>query len=338
MQEHGWSELPRLYYGPMAGKFRDEHDPFGAGLNELDHVTVADWLASQGGSDALRELFGGGRRSTKEKPPVASDVSALYRIWQEAASKNRGQRALSRDVYRLKGGNQLLPDTFAKHLGDRIRKNCRVISVEHSETSVAVSFTDAPDAKPQTIKANYAVLAVSPLGVAGIEMKPGWSEAKRFALEHLHMSMGCRVVLQARTRFWEGDTLPSINLITGEGKMLRVWECATEVPGDSCVLLGTGRPVQSPEETLAAFRAFYPGKNKDTIERCIVHQWWKEEPTAVGCERGAYPLGKLAQMWPHIIAPVGRIHFVGAAYDVLPSGQDAATLSARRAAAAIHSA
>ena len=96
--------------------------------------------------------------------------------------------------------------------------------------------------------------------------------------------------------------------------------------------------MQSPEETLEAFRAVYPGKNKDTIERCIVHQWWKEEPTAVGCERGHYPLGQLARMWPHLIAPVGRLHFVGAAYDALPHGQDAATLSARRTVAAIDAA
>ena len=61
-------------------------------------------------------------------------------------------------------------------------------------------------------------------------------------------------------------------------------------PGEHRVLMGSGLPAQTPEETIAAFRKFYPGKNKDTIEQCIVHQWWKEEPLAFGCERHAVAL------------------------------------------------
>lgn len=336
MQEHGWTEMPRLYFGPMAGKFKGEYQPFGAGLDDLDHMTIADWMAGTGASEAAREFAGGGRLSTKDKPPGEGDVSALFRIWQEAIAQKRGLPAFHREVFRLKGGNQLLPDTFAQHLGERVRKNCRVTSVEHDATSATVTFTDGPDVKPQTLKADHIVFSVSPLLLASIHVTPGWPEAKKFALEHTFMSMGSRVLLQAKTRFWEGDTVPSINLITGNSNMGLVYECATEVPGDSCVLMGTGVPTQNPEDVLAAFRKFYPGKNKDTIEQCIVHQWWKEEPLALNCERTAFPLGKLAQIWPHIIQPVGCLHFAGAAYDALPWGQDASTLSARRTAEAIH--
>ena len=79
-------------------------------------------------------------------------------------------------------------------------------------------------------------------------------------------------------------------------------------------------------------------KAEPTIEQCIVHQWWKEEPTCVHCEREAFPFGQLARIWPHLIEPVGRIHFAGAAYDNLPWGMDAATRSANRVAEAIHAA
>ncbi|MDP1589210.1 MAG: NAD(P)/FAD-dependent oxidoreductase [Prosthecobacter sp.] len=338
MQEHGWTEMSRLYFGTMAGKFKDDYQPFSAGLDDLDHITVADWLASQGASDAAQQFAKAGRLSSKDKPPGEGDESALFRIWQAAIVQRRGLPVFH-DTFRLKGGNQLLPDTFAKQLGARIRKNCRVTSVEHDATSVKVTFTDGPeDAKPQTLKADYAVFAIPPLMVGAIEVKPGWTEARQFALGHTPMSMYSRVLLQAKTRFWEGDSVPGINLSTGNRNMNPVYECASEVPGDSCVLMGSGMVAQNPEDVLAAFRQFYPGKNKDTIEQCIVHQWWKEEPLALNCERTPFPLGKLAQIWPHLIQPVGRLHFVGAAYDALPWGQDAATLSARRAVAAIHTA
>jgi monoamine oxidase len=67
-----------------------------------------------------------------------------------------------------------------------------------------------------------------------------------------------------------------------------------------------------------------------------VHQWWKEEPLAINCERTPFAFGKLAKIWPHLIESVGRIHFAGAAYDNLPWGQDAATRSANRVAERIH--
>jgi len=145
------------------------------------------------------------------------------------------------------------------------------------------------------------------------------------------MGIHSRVLLQTKTAFWKGD-VPSINLLTGDRHMTSVCETAQEVPGERRLLFGTGQAAQTPEQTIAAFRAFYPGKAADTIEQAIVHQWWKEEPTCAGCERTPFPLGELAKIWPHLIEPVGRIHFAGAAYDNLWRGMEAATRSAIRAA------
>jgi monoamine oxidase len=101
------------------------------------------------------------------------------------------------------------------------------------------------------------------------------------------------------------------------------------------LLFGTGQAVQTPEQTIAAFRSFYPGKTPDTIEQCVVHQWWKEEPTCVGCEREPFPFGQMTKIWPHLIESVGRVHFAGAAYDNLWRGMEAATRSANRVAGQI---
>lgn len=338
MQEHGWKEISRLFFGPMAEKFKDEYQPFGIGLDELDHVVLGDWLVEQGASETARSYCGGSRLTSKDKPATESDVSALYRIWQESIVKMRGLPVFKREVFRLKGGNQLLPDTFAQHLGDRIRKDCPVTSLEHDAHGVTITFTEGPDKKEQTLKADYAVMCVSPLVLPGIKISPAWPSPKKFALEHTPMGMQSRIVLQAKTRFWEGDNMPSINFETGNSTMSLVYECAHEVAGESCVLMGSGPPALSSEDALAAFRKFYPGKNTDTIEQAIVHQWWKEEPYAVGCERHPFAFGKLAQIWPHLIQPVGRVHFAGAAFDNLPWGQDAATRSARRAVNAIDAA
>ncbi|MDZ4286907.1 MAG: NAD(P)/FAD-dependent oxidoreductase [Prosthecobacter sp.] len=333
--EHGWTELSFLYLAPYVAKFRDEYQPFGVGLDDWDQQLLGDILAKDGASEAALRFIGGGRSKPGEKVKATSDSSALYRVWQAAIPRMRGLPAFKKEVFHLKGGNQLLPDTFASKLGDRVRKNCVASAIEHDEAGAKVTFTQ--EGKEQTLSADYVVMCVSPLVMPAIKMTPAWPEAKAFALSHTPMGMQSRVLLQCRTPFWKGD-VPSINLETGNSAMGLVYQTAADVPGERCVLMGSGQPAQTPEATIAAFRKFYPGKNKDTIEQCIVHQWWKEEPYAVGCERHAFPFGQLAKLWPHLIEPVGRIHFAGAAYDNLPWGQDAATRSAHRVAGVIDAA
>ena len=333
MREHGFRELSMLYLAPYIAKFTDEYQPFGIGLDELDHLLLGDVLADAGVSAAAARFIGAARSKPGDKPD--SGVSALFQLWQAAIPKMRGLPVFKREVFHLKGGNQLLPDTFAERLGSRVQRNSEVKAIEHDERSVTVRWRQSDEERALTV--DHLVLCVSPLILQRIEVKPAWPAEKLFALQNTPMGMQSRVLLVTRDSFWKGD-VPSINLETGDSKMSLVYETAAEVPGSRRVLMGSGAPVQTPEETIAAFRQFYPGKNKDTIEQCIVHQWWKEEPLAVGCERHPFPFGQLAKIWPKLIEPVGRIHFAGAAYDNLPWGQDAATRAANRVARQIHAA
>jgi monoamine oxidase len=327
IQAHGWTELSMLYLEPYIKRFKDEYQPFGVGMDDWDHQLLGDVLANDGLSDAAMRFIGARRRRPEEKE--VTDTSALYRIWQAAIPVMRGLPVFKREVFHLKGGNQLLPDTLAAQLGDRVHKHSEVTEIEHDDHSVTVHYKQQD--KPQTLGADYLVLCVSPLVLPRIKVTPAWPEAKAFALQNTPIGMQSRVLLVTKGEFWKGD-VPSINLETGDPNMGLVYETATDVPGERRVLMGSGKPAQSPEDVIAAFRKFYPGKNKDTIEQCVVHEWFKEEPLAFGCERHAFPFGKLAQVWPQLIEPVGRIHFAGAAYDNLPWGQDAATRSANRVA------
>jgi monoamine oxidase len=334
---HGWGELRSLYLAPYAAKITDETNPFGVGLDHLDRVLPGDLLAQDGASDAARRFSGSGAsRRAAVKPPARDDISALSRIWHAAVLKARGIPTFPRDVFHLKGGNQVITDTFAAKLGDRIRRNCTLTALEHSESGVKVHFTRGD--KPQEMRADHLVLAVSPLVLAGLTVTPNWPAAKAHAIANTSMDTYSRVLLQTRTAFWRGDSVPSINLDSGDPRMTSTWETAQEVPGERRLLMGYGKAVQSPEETTAALHEFYPGRNKPVIEQSIVHQWWKEEPTCAGCERRPFPFGELARMWPQLIVPVGRVHFAGAAYDHLGWGMDAATTSGNRVAGQIDAA
>jgi monoamine oxidase len=325
----GWTELPLLYLGPYLDAIGDEYQPFGVGLDALDEIAAGELLAKDGASDAAIR-FNGLRRGDGTPAARNGQVSALFRVWQAAIVKRRGLPVFKREVFRLKGGNQLMTDTFAAKLGERVRLGCPITEIERGESSVTVHFREFGE--PARLEAEYLVCAIPLAILKAIPIRPAWPVAKDFVLRNVVFGSQARVVLQSRTKFWKGD-VPSINLETADPAMYLVYQTADEVPGSRGVLMGSGRSDVTSEEALVAFRRFYPGKKQD-VERAIVHNWAKD-PWAFGCERMPFPLGQLRKFWPQIMEPVGRVHFAGSFADNLPWGMDAATRSANRVAAAI---
>src|SRR5262245_12199625 len=133
----GWTELPLLYFGPYLGAVKDEYQPIGVGLDDLDQMTASELLIKDGASDAALR-FNGLRRGDGTPAARNREVSALFRIWQSAIMKRRGLPVFKREVYRLKGGNQLMTDTFASKLGERVRLGCPITKIERGESSVTV--------------------------------------------------------------------------------------------------------------------------------------------------------------------------------------------------------
>ncbi len=87
--QRGWTELPLLYLGPYLDAFQDEYQPFGAGLDQLDEITAGELLAKDGASDAALR-FNGVRRGDGSPAARNGEVSALFRVWQQAIVKRRG--------------------------------------------------------------------------------------------------------------------------------------------------------------------------------------------------------------------------------------------------------
>lgn len=329
IRQRGWTELPLLYFGKYLDAFTDEYQPFGVGVDQLDEITAGELLAKDGASDAAMR-FNGVRRGDGTPAARNGEVSALFRLWQQAIVKRRGLPVFKREVFRLKGGNQLLTDTFAAKLGERVRLGCPLTGIEHGDSGVTIRFKEFGE--PKSLEADYLVCSIPLAILRKIPIKPAWPESKAYVLQNVVFGSQSRVLLQSRTPFWKGE-LPSINLETADPAMYLVYQTADEIPGPRSMLMGSGKPDVTTEEALAAFTKFYPGKSH-TVEQAYVHNWARD-PWAFGCERHAFPLGTLKKFWPHILDPVGRIHFAGSFADNLPWGMDAATRSAYRTAQAI---
>jgi monoamine oxidase len=316
-----WSSLRLLFLKPYLDKFKDEYQPFGVGYDHLDTVPVIELYKKEGASDAAIGWMGG------------IETSSLFELWRCAIMEMRGIIFSSPNVFRLKGGNQELPNAFAKRLGDRVKLSCPITSIRHGDSGVSVTYKEFDEEKEMS--ADFLANCIPLPAFKSIPVTPGLPEGKQFVVDKIRYDSYSRFVFQARSRFWQDDNL-SINMELDHPDISSIWQVAEEVDTHRVALMATGPGGVSAQRALTAFRQVYPGK-RDTIEQALVKDWTKEQ-FAYTCERLNFPLGQLNKFWPHVITPHGRIHFAGAYADNLNRGMEAATRSANRVAKEIDAA
>lgn len=315
LSKNPWGELKRLFVDSYLDKFKDEYQPFGVGYDELDNIPMSDIYKKEGASATALDFLGG------------TSTSALFELWYSSILKFRGVAEFPTDIHHLKGGNQMLPNAFAKRLGARVWLNHKIISIENGKESVTITYTENKETKK--VVADYYVNCIPPPAFKKIPVQPVLSPEKQYVLDNVAYESYQRFVFQASSKFWLDDGL-TINMDLGHPDLWSVWHSAEDVDTHRVIVLGTGPGGISPQRALAAFREVYPGK-KDTIELAIGRDWTKQE-FAPTCERLPFPIGELKKFWPNVMTAEGRIHFVGAYADNLNWGTEAATRSANRVA------
>jgi monoamine oxidase len=314
LSERMWWDLILLYIQPYVDRIEDEYDPFRAGLNDLDQMSLTELLRRDGASATAIQFVGG-------------SGCALQVIWNAAIKKLRGTPLLSKNLLRLVGGNQRMTDAFAARLGERLRLGCPVLSIEHAPSGVRVRYREFGQEK--TMEADHLVSCASLVVLRQMPVTPRWDEDKNFVIQEMPYYTRARVVFQSRTKFWKTDGI-SPNWDPPEPTLNELWHMADEVRTPRGILLGGAEPGVSAQQAEASFHKLYRGKSAD-IEQVFVHDW-SRDPWAQACERITVKPGQLAKFWPKVTEPVGRIHFAGAYCANFSAGQEAALESGQRAA------
>jgi monoamine oxidase len=315
IQQHTFPELRRLFLQPYLEKFTDEYQPFGVGFDHMDNTPVTELYKTEGASQAALRFLGG------------DQTSALYALWKSAILKLRGVAEYPVDVYRLKGGNQGLPNAFARALGEKVKLNCPILSIEHGDSGVSVLYRQFGEVKKES--ADFLANCIPPPAFRKISLDPPLPAEKQNALNNVRYDSYSRLVFQASSAFWKDDGL-SINMQLGHPQIGSVWQVADEIDTHRVALMGVAPAGGNPLRALEAFKAMYPGKTVP-VEQALIKDWSKDlhAPT---CERLDFPLNTLNQFWPHVMTPFKCIHFAGASCDNLNWGMEAATRSANRVA------
>jgi len=286
-------------------------------LQTWDSQTPGAWLRSRGASPAATELITLGFGT--DFGSAASFL--LHGLNSKGASIS----------YRIEGGNDRLPEEFAKRVD--VRYGAPVVGVIQDDAGVKVSIRAVSGTV--TLAADRVVCAIPCPVIGGILRDARLSDAKERAIREQYYSRTIKVFMQTRSRFWLKDGLNGY--VTTDLPIERLTPDPGADPGSRGALaaypIGTYTTVlerMSESERVAAAldQAGQIFPELPTVFEGGVSHCWGLDPW----QRGSFALHSPGQIGfiDTLAKPEGRIHFAGEHTSVWTGWMQGALESSRR--------
>ena len=312
----------------------------------LDSMTFHSWIEQNIRSPEARERLGALTRAVWAAEPA--DVSLLHILFYTRS--NGGLEQLTATTggaqeRRFTHGSQSVSLELARRLGDRVRLNRPVLSVDQAAGHVVVT-AEAAGAGVQDhldVTADHAVIAIPPTLAGQLRYRPPLPPLRTQLTQRTPMGTVIKVFCAYPAPFWRADDL-SGQVISDAGPVRVVFDNS---PADAAVgvLLGfiegadardwMCRPAEERRTAVVANLVGYFGdRAANPVE--YREQTWATEQYSGGCYAMYLPPGVWTSYGEALRAPVGRLHWAGSDIAVLSAGyMDGAVRSGRAAAAAV---
>jgi monoamine oxidase len=294
-------------------------------------MTWIEFLHQQGASPGAIELLTLGHSAGLYK-----DASALQVLRVSAQGRMR------RQMFKIKGGNDRLPEAFATRLGDRIIYNSPVTAIAQDEKGVRV--TCAGPGGQNVIEGDFIICTLPFTILRRIDVTPKFSPDKQRAVDQLWYTSISRTCVQTKKKFWLDDSLSGFG--ASDLPVMEVWDLSHNLESKHGLMLGysSGEAAQrlsglKEEERLPVMiehiEKMFPG-TREHFELGTVICWDDEE-----WSRGAWAWftpGQMKTVHPFVAPTEGKIFFAGDHTSAWPSWMQGALESGNRAAREVNDA
>ena len=332
-REMGLSGMRRKYITSVTKEIEDPFAPDWppSSLLKYDQMTWIEFLRQQGASPGAIELLTLGHSAGLYK-----HASALQVLRVSAQGRVRKQ------MYKIRGGNDLLPQAFAAKLREHILYNAPVTAIAQDDHGVRISC--ASSGGHDTVEGDFVLCTIPFTVLRRIEVTPKFSPDKQRAVDQMWYTSISRVCMQTKKRFWLEDSLSGFG--ASDLPVMEVWDLSNNLPGNRGMLLAysSGEAAQNlsamkEEERLPAtlehMEKLFPGtKEHFEVGKAIC---WDDEEWSRGAWSWLTP-GQARSVLPFISRPEGRIYFAGDHASAWPSWMQGALESGNRAAREINDA
>jgi len=295
----GFGGLDQFYLGPVRDEFRAF--PF----DSWPYPKLAHY-----GRTSMRDLL-------RSRGASADAVEILCQGFEEDSVTDYVHDSLSHDVpnlWKIRGGNDLLPRAMAAQLRAQIRYGAEVVRIEQNSEQVKVVFKNG--GAHHTVSGDALICTIPFSVLRNIEVHPAWSPKKNAAIRNLYMGPVVRTFVQTRTRFWEKQGLNGFATVD---RPMEIWSPTFNQPGQRGLMMSylyermAHNYSAMPDDrqiakTIDLFDQVHPGL-KAEVESAATFSWSQEKYS-----RGAFAVtrpGDFEGINDIAGQPEGRIHFAG---------------------------
>lgn len=326
-----WKRLTH-HLAPLIQAYRlSEQRWDGAVAKVLGSVSVADWMQGASLPSEVRHMLVGLRGFFLADPANLSLLSLVDQV----ASGSPGKGGM----YRIAGGNDLLPSALASMLGDRLLLRHEALAVSQSKTAVRVHIRACDH--ETWLRSDYLILAVPATKVRTLDINPALSREQAAAISRLAYGPVTKTLLQFDHRFWKKQNQPfayGTNLPIGA-----VWDANEQQKGKSgilCLMAG-GTASDATQKLLSTADAAglvrmldWLGKTRKKLV-AMRSVTWEQDPWVEG-GYAVFGPGYDPTLRSWLARPCGRMLFAGEHTSLLWQGyMNGAVESGLRAAAEI---
>lgn len=263
-------------------------------------VSIPDFCRRQGASAALVQMLAFGHD--------LGGMSALHLLRDTAVG------AATKQWFKIRGGNDLLPKALAATLADKILYGAPVVRLEQDDAGVRVTYLHAES--PLTVAADLVVCAIPLPVLRRIAIAPALPSAIQAAIDEVDYLPMARVFLQSRRRFWRerGES----GWATSDDP-IDVWDYTRDQPGRRGILgaYTSGRMARQVSARDPAARVPFVLEMMERVHPGIREHFeggasysWITDPWALGAA-AEFKAGQMSRHYAGLRTAVGRLHFAG---------------------------
>ena len=261
---------------------------------------------------------------------TAADAS-LLQLYRIGAGRRQARQLPGATVYKIKGGNQRLPEAMAATLDTPVLLNNIVTRIDQAEDGVSVTTSDG-----DTYRADYVIASVPFKALRYIEMSPKLPSLQQQAIDELsyshviqaHLVVNAPYSGEQPPNLWTDQVIERVFAFSAEGTD-EVSNAVIWINGANAENLSALAEIERDQAILDSFYAIYPDAEDNVELRHVVD--WGKDPFAGGSWADWEP-GQISQYINVMSKPFQRLYFAGEHTAVANPGMESAMESGERAA------
>lgn len=286
-------------------------------VRKFDHISLSEYLEQIGARGWIKDLIEVSYESEYGlSPQVQSSLNLLILISADTSSGSLEFFGESDERYKVKGGNQRIPDALAKKYGSNIETGFGLEAVRMAGNYYELHFSG----KSAPVKADYVIMTLPFRILRELDFKLEMPAVKRRCIRELGYGMNAKLMLGMNNHFWRGQGYSG--LCYSDNGIPNGWDNAQLQNGEQQVAglsilfggkkglkVGKGSVKQQKDKYLAKWDQIYPGA-KAAYNGKAARMHWPSYAHAK-CSYVCPTVGQYTSVVGAEQMPVGNVFFAG---------------------------